>query len=103
MQEQARERQRHLTLRERLAHDLHDGILQSLFTIGLSLETCKFDVLGNPDRAAVVLTQGIGAINAVMQEVRAFMTELSSKPVLNTALPVCNLPGSLSSMAEDLA
>ena len=103
VQEQARERQRHLALRVRLAHDLHDGILQSLFAIGLSLETCKLDVSGTMDRAKAVLTQGIDAINSLMQELRAFMTELRSEPVLNTALPIPNLSGSLSSMAEDLA
>ena len=40
-QEQQRERQRNLEARERLGHDLHDGILQSLYAIGLSLETCN--------------------------------------------------------------
>ena len=97
------DRQRNLEQRAGLSHDLHDGILQSLFAIGLSLETSKFDVSGNLDRAKAVLAQGIDAINSAMQELRAFMTELRSEPVLNTALPIPNLSGSLSSMAEDLA
>lgn len=100
--EQKRERQRHLDMRER-AHDLHDGILQSIFAIGLGLETCIRDIAENPGRAAAVLTQGIGALNSAMQEVRTFMTELGSEPVLNAALPARGLPNSLSSMAKDLA
>ncbi len=100
---QMRERQRHLDMRERLAHDLHDGILQSIFAIGLGLETCIRDIAESPGRAAAVLTQGIGALNSAMQELRTFMTELGSEPVLNTALPARALSGSLSSMAEDLA
>lgn len=89
--------------RERLAHNLHDGILQPIFAIGLGLETCIRDIAENPGRAAAVLTQGIGALNSAMQEVRTFMTELGSEPVLNTALPARALSGLLSRMAEDLA
>lgn len=102
-QKQEREWQRNLDTRERLAHDLHDGILQSLFAIGLGLEACKRDISENPGRAAAVLTQDIGALNSAMQEVRTFMTELGSEPVLNTALPAGDLSGSLNRMAEDLA
>jgi PAS domain S-box-containing protein len=97
------DRQRSLEQRVGLSCDLHDGILQSLFAIGLSLETCKIDVLGNPGRAQSVLTQGVGAINSVIQEVRAFMTELRLDPVLNNALSIRDLSGALSSMAKGLA
>jgi len=45
MGEALRQRERDLRAaieeRERISQDLHDGILQSLFAIGLSLETTK--------------------------------------------------------------
>jgi PAS domain S-box-containing protein len=102
------ERQRSLEQRVRLSHDLHDGILQSLFSIGLNIETCKLDISKNPDRAAATLSRSIGVLNAAMVEVRTFMKELESEPppaiaMPAMALPMLDLPGLLSSMAEELA
>lgn len=97
------ELQRNLAQRVGLSHDLHDGMLQSLFAIGLSLETCIRDISKNPKKASATLTYSIGALNAAMREVRTFMGELESNPSPDTTLSALDLSGSLHSMAKDLA
>ena len=102
-QQHGLEQQRNLAIRVGLSHDLHDGMLQSLFAIGLSFETCKLDIFANPKRASATLTYGLGAMNAAMREVRTFMEALESNPPPDTTLPGLDLSGSLRSMAKDLA
>jgi signal transduction histidine kinase len=100
---QGLERQRHLEAREQIGHDLHDGILQSLYAIGLSLEAGKLDLSEAPDKAEALLTRSIGELNSVMREVRTFIEALESGAVPNTALPALDLPTSLRAMAGTLA
>lgn len=63
---------------ERISHALHDATLQSLYSIGLSLETCKLCLLEAPDKADVILTQCIGELRSEMREVRTFIEEIES-------------------------
>ena len=77
--------------RERIGHDLHDGILQSLFAVGLSLEVSKSTLSpGSRATAGPPLEQAINQLNRVMREVRNFIAGLGSDLLqgkdLNTAL-----------------
>lgn len=69
--------------RERISQDLHDGILQSLYAVGLGLEACKPLVKRQPDQVAekfvTILDQAIGQLNQVMTEVRNFIAGLESQ------------------------
>ena len=66
--------------RERISQDLHDGILQSLYGVGLGLETCKLLIGQQPERVAdnliATLDQAIGQLNHVMGDVRDFIMGL---------------------------
>jgi PAS domain S-box-containing protein len=95
---QGLERQRNLEDRVRIGHDLHDGILQSLYAIGLGLEAGKLDLSRAPDEAAAILTQSIGELNSVMREVRSIIEGLQKEGLLEI-----DLPASLRTMAETLA
>ena len=68
--------------RERISQDLHDGILQSLYAVGLGLVACKPLVRQQPEHTAetliTTLDQAIGQLNHVMGEVRNFITGLES-------------------------
>ena len=70
--------------RERISQDLHDGILQSLYAVGLGLEACR-PLLAPPQRkkATAKLTaafdRAIGQLNHVMAEVRNFIAGLESQ------------------------
>ena len=68
--------------RERISQDLHDGILQSLYAVGLGLEGCKPLITQqhakDGKKLLAVLNQGIGQLNHVMAEVRNFIAGLES-------------------------
>ena len=70
--------------RERISEDLHDGILQSLYAIGLGLEACKPLIAQPPRKKATanlmpVFNHAIGQLNHVMAEVRNFIAGLESQ------------------------
>jgi PAS domain S-box-containing protein len=68
--------------RERISQDLHDGILQSLYAVGLGLEACKPLIRKQQDHVAeklmATLDQAIGQLNQIMAEVRNFIAGLES-------------------------
>ncbi|NOU10872.1 MAG: PAS domain S-box protein [Nitrospira sp.] len=68
--------------RERISQDLHDGILQSLYAVGLGLEACKPLIRKRRDPVAkkfmVALDHAIRQLNQVMTEVRNFIAGLES-------------------------
>lgn len=68
--------------RERISQDLHDGILQSLYAVGLGLVACKPLIRQQPEHIAekliTTLDQAIGQLNQVMGEVRNFIAGLES-------------------------
>ncbi|MDP1948392.1 MAG: PAS domain S-box protein [Nitrospirota bacterium] len=102
-QQQGLERQRSLEQRVKLSHDLHDGMLQSLYAIGLGLERCKLSLPKSQGTVAGMLTQGIGALNEAMGDVRTFMQELESRPLPTAAQAEADLSASLRAMAGMLA
>ena len=66
--------------RERISQDLHDGILQSLYAVGLGLETCKPLINQEQHQKALdVMGQAIGQLNQTMAEVRNFIAGLESE------------------------
>ncbi|MEK7336188.1 MAG: PAS domain S-box protein, partial [Nitrospirota bacterium] len=75
--------------RERISQDLHDGILQSLYAIGLGLEACKSlqqqqqqqqqqQCKKTAKAITQALDQAVGQLNTVMGEVRNFIAGLDS-------------------------
>ena len=69
--------------RERISQDLHDGILQSLYAVGLGLEACKPLIRKRRDHVAkkfmATLDHAISQLNQVMSEVRNFIAGLESQ------------------------
>jgi signal transduction histidine kinase len=61
----------------RLGHDLHDGIIQSLYAVGLALETVRGLVKSNPDEAEKRLEQTCAGLNNTIRDVRAYITGLT--------------------------
>jgi signal transduction histidine kinase len=61
----------------RLGHDLHDGIIQSLYAAGLSLETVRALVKSNPDEADRQLEATRANLNEAIRDVRAYVVGLA--------------------------
>jgi len=62
--------------RDRIAHEMHDGVIQSLFSISLGLEVCKSQVLHDPQLAASRLDELQKHLNVAMTELRRFVYDL---------------------------
>ena len=56
----------------RIAEDLHDGVAQTLFSVGLSLQTAALAV-HDPDRLAARLADAQAAVDATIRDIRRFM------------------------------
>ena len=62
--------------RDRIAREMHDGVVQSLFSISLGLELCKKQVLRDPAMVAVRLEDLQSQLNMAMTELRRFIYDL---------------------------
>lgn len=62
--------------RERLSQDLHDGILQSLYGVGLGLDTAGRLMDTAPRKAKREFAHSISQLNRTIEEVRRFITGL---------------------------
>lgn len=62
--------------RTRIGMDLHDGIIQSIFAVGLTLESTKLSLPDNPEDADVLLTHAIEGLNATIRDIRNFILDL---------------------------
>ncbi len=59
--------------RERLARNLHDNIIQSIYAIGFTLEECQELLNGSPEDAGRKLDQVIAELNRIIREVRGYL------------------------------
>jgi len=62
--------------RDRIAREMHDGVLQSLFSISLGLELCKKQIYRDPAVVAVKLDELQQHLNTSMTELRRFIYDL---------------------------
>lgn len=62
--------------RDRIAREMHDGVVQSLFSISLGLELCKKQVIRDPNSVAVRLDELQQHLNNSMTELRRFIYDL---------------------------
>jgi two-component system sensor histidine kinase DevS len=65
--------------RERIGMDLHDGIIQSIYAIGLGLEEGLLDMQRTPPEARGKLERAISGLNAVIRDIREYITDLRPK------------------------
>ncbi len=60
--------------RERIAMDLHDGVIQSIFGVGLGLEIAADEARGTP--AENLIDRSVDQLNDVIRDIRAYIFEL---------------------------
>jgi signal transduction histidine kinase len=61
----------------RLGHDLHDGIIQSLYAVGLTLESVRALAKNDPTEADRRLEQSRAALNNTIRDVRTYISGLA--------------------------
>jgi len=66
--------------RNRIARDLHDGLVQYVYALGLQLEHARDLVATDPSAVAPVLTGAIEQSNHVLSEMRTFIYQL--RPII---------------------
>ena len=63
--------------RERIAHDLHDGTIQSLYALGLESDalSARSDF---PEDVRIELSRGVDRINEIISDIRSYITMLEA-------------------------
>ena len=62
--------------RSRIGMDLHDGVIQSIYAVGLTLESAQIILEEKPDEAHQLLSQGIAGLNDAIRDIRNFILDL---------------------------
>lgn len=65
--------------RERISRDLHDGIIQAIYGVALSLEDVPSMMTTDPDEAAARVDHAIDSLNLAIREIRNFILGLRSE------------------------
>ena len=73
--------------RERIGMDLHDGIIQSIYAVGLILEYCNLLLDENPPSAKGKLNQAISGLNEVIRDIRNYILDLRPQRFQGKDLP----------------
>jgi signal transduction histidine kinase len=83
--------------RLRISRDLHDGIIQSIYAVSLSLEDVLELIASNPPEAEARVDRAIDRLHTAIGDIRGFITGLG-----NGLGDGSGLSGALEGMASDL-
>lgn len=72
-----------LNERLRISRDLHDGVMQSVYAVGLALENVLFLLNEDAGRAREELERSMGRLNDTIQDIRGYILNL--RPVRRSA------------------
>jgi signal transduction histidine kinase len=75
-----------LAERERIGMDLHDGIIQSIYGVGLTLENALLSVSEDPSNAKERVQQAIDGLNRVIRDLRSYILDLRPRQLGNDGL-----------------
>ncbi len=62
--------------RSRIGMDLHDGVIQSIYAVGLTLETTRLVMRNDQTHAESLLDQAIEGLNEAIRDIRNFILDL---------------------------
>ncbi len=62
--------------RERIGMDLHDGIIQSIYAVGLILEHARLLLKDDPQKAYPRIEQAITDLNGTIRDIRSYILDL---------------------------
>jgi len=62
--------------RERIGMDLHDGIIQSIYAVGLALDYAQSAVEADPRMARLKIEQAVEGLNNAIRDIRSYILDL---------------------------
>jgi signal transduction histidine kinase len=62
--------------RERIGMDLHDGIIQSIYAVGLALEYARMSLDEDEDMTREKIAQSIEGLNSTIRDIRSYILDL---------------------------
>jgi signal transduction histidine kinase len=72
--------------RERIGMDLHDGIIQSIYGVGLSMENIFHYVDEDPVKAKDRIKQAVNSLNQVIRDLRSYILDLRPRQLEGESL-----------------
>ncbi len=72
--------------RERIGMDLHDGVIQSIYAVGLTLEHARLLLADNPDQARQRINQAVEDLNSTIRDIRSYILDLRPRQLGNENL-----------------
>jgi signal transduction histidine kinase len=72
--------------RERISKELHDGVIQSIYSVGLNLQGALSLMRAQPDRGAHRIEEAIAELDNVVRDVRNYIFELRPRLVEDRGL-----------------
>ena len=72
--------------RERIGMDLHDGIIQSIYGVGLGLEGARLALDEDPKTAKERIVHAIDELNQAIRDIRAYILDLRPRQLGNEGL-----------------
>ncbi|GAB4575985.1 MAG: hypothetical protein Kow0077_30230 [Anaerolineae bacterium] len=82
--------------RERIGMDLHDGIIQSIYAVGLTLEHSALLLEDDPEAAGTRLRYAIDALNQTIRDIRNYIMDMRPQ-----RMAVDNLEDSLRQLVRE--
>jgi signal transduction histidine kinase len=82
--------------RERIGMDLHDGVIQSIYGVGLMLENARLTAEKNPAKTADSIHAATEALNATIRDIRSYIMNLKPDKLTSE-----NLVSSMRRLAND--
>ena len=62
--------------RERIGMDLHDGVIQSIYAVGLTLEHARLLLTEDIDKAQSRIVQAVADLNVTIRDIRSYILDL---------------------------
>jgi signal transduction histidine kinase len=81
--------------RERIAMDLHDGVIQSVYAVGLHLDDASERLPNSPREVKAIVQKAMDDLHQVINDIRSYIFDL--RPQVSE---VADLPGALEELAE---
>ncbi|MEW5940732.1 MAG: GAF domain-containing sensor histidine kinase [Chloroflexota bacterium] len=72
--------------RERIGMDLHDGIIQSIYGVGLSMENIFHYIVEDPGKARERIKQAVSSLNQVIRDLRSYILDLRPRQLEGESL-----------------